>query len=90
MSARPSRPVARALTKPVVADTVAVTLSTTAVAFAGIIAFVGLVVAAMLVAVALQSLGRVTFLRTSGRVGQDVLLAGIERLLTPWARAGRA
>ena len=32
------------------------------------------IVAAMFVAVTLQSLGRVSFLRVSGRVGQDVLL----------------
>ena len=44
------------------------------------------VVAAMVVAVALQSLGRVTFLRTSGRVGQDVLLTLRRRVFAQFQR----
>ena len=44
------------------------------------------VVAAMVVAVVLQSIGRVTFLRTSGRVGQDVLLALRRRVFTHFQR----
>src|SRR6188508_2601940 len=44
------------------------------------------IVAAMLVAVALQSLGRVSFLRLSGRVGQDVLLELRRRVFTHFQR----
>ncbi len=44
------------------------------------------IVAAMLVAVALQSLGRVSFLRVSGRVGQDVLLELRRRVFTHFQR----
>ncbi|GAB2593740.1 ABC transporter ATP-binding protein [Microlunatus antarcticus] len=44
------------------------------------------VVAAMLVAVVLQSLGRVSFLRVSGRIGQDVLLELRRRVFTHFQR----
>ncbi len=44
------------------------------------------VVAAMLVAVTLQSLGRISFLRVSGRVGQDVLLELRRRVFTHFQR----
>ena len=44
------------------------------------------IVAAMLVAVTLQSLGRVSFLRVSGRVGQDVLLELRRRVFTHFQR----
>jgi ATP-binding cassette subfamily B protein len=44
------------------------------------------IVAAMLVAVVLQSLGRVAFLRVSGRIGQDVLLELRRRVFTHFQR----
>ena len=44
------------------------------------------IVAAMLVAVILQSLGRVAFLRVSGRIGQDVLLELRRRVFTHFQR----
>jgi ATP-binding cassette subfamily B protein len=44
------------------------------------------VVAAMLVAVVLQSLGRVSFLRVSGRIGQDVLLELRRRVFSHFQR----
>ena len=44
------------------------------------------IVAAMLVAVTLQSLGTVSFLRVSGRVGQDVLLELRRRVFTHFQR----
>ena len=44
------------------------------------------IVAAMVVAVVLQSLGRVTFLRISGRVGQDVLLELRRRVFAHFQR----
>ena len=44
------------------------------------------VVAAMLVAVVLQSLGRVSFLRVSGRIGQDVLLELRRRVYSHFQR----
>jgi ATP-binding cassette, subfamily B, bacterial len=44
------------------------------------------IVAAMVVAVVLQSLGRISFLRISGRIGQDVLLELRRRVFTHFQR----
>jgi ABC-type multidrug transport system fused ATPase/permease subunit len=44
------------------------------------------IVAAMVVAVVLQSLGRITFLRLSGRIGQDVLLELRRRVFAHFQR----
>ncbi len=44
------------------------------------------IVAAMVVAVVLQSLGRITFLRMSGRIGQDVLLELRRRVFAHFQR----
>ena len=44
------------------------------------------IVAAMVVAVVLQSLGRITFLRISGRIGQDVLLELRRRVFAHFQR----
>ncbi len=44
------------------------------------------IIAAMLLAVTVQSLGRISFLRVSGRVGQDVLLELRRRVFTHFQR----